>query len=105
MGVHPFPTAAASHDHPRNPRGFAFSETTSSPYLNAEDGARYLRLFVRDATGAVTDVPNVRAFYQFLRRHGITKLGRERRILVDRRELDAALHPVKAVRRAHGGAR
>lgn len=79
---------------PANPSGFKFSDETSSPYLNAEEGARYLRLFVKDEHGLDTNVPNVRAFYQFLKRHKITPLG-DRRVLVDKRELDRALHPVK----------
>ena len=83
---------------PANPRGFKFSDETGSPYLNPAEAARYLRLFVKDAAGLDTDVPNIRALYQYVDRHGITKLRVGRCLRVDRRELDAALRPQKAVR-------
>jgi len=83
---------------PANPIGFKFSSETTSPYLNPEQGARYLQLFVKDEkTGLDTSVPNVRAFYQYVNRHGITKLRVGRSLRVDRRELDAAVRPQKAV--------
>lgn len=94
--VSAFPSAAAE---PANPHGFQFSDATASPYLNPEEGARYLRLFIKDElTGLDTDEPNVRAFYQYVDRHGITKLRCGRSLRVDRRELDAALRPQKASR-------
>jgi hypothetical protein len=84
---------------PANPRGFKFSNETDSPYLNPEQAARYLQLFIKDeTTGLDTDVPNVRAFYQYVKRHGITKLRVGRCLRVDRRELDAAIRPVKSAR-------
>lgn len=86
------------HREPGNPSGFKFADETTSPYLNPEQAARYLQYFVKDDAGRDTETPNVRALYQFLTRHGITKLRRGRCILVDRRELDAAIHPVKPSR-------
>lgn len=80
----------------QNPRGFKFSDQADSPYRNPEGAARYLQMFVKDADGHDTDVPNVRALYAFLDRHHITKLRRGRCILVDIRELDRAIHPVKS---------
>lgn len=84
---------------PANPAGFTFSDESASPYLNPEDGARYLRMFVKDDAGHDTNAPNVRAFYQFISTHGITKLRRGRCLLVDRRELDRAIRPVKSTTR------
>lgn len=78
---------------------FKFSEETASPYLNPEQVARYLQCYVKDARGLDTDVPNIRAVYDRLDRLGVPKLRRGRAILVDRRDIDAALRPVKAVRR------
>lgn len=64
------------------PRGFVFGQ---SPYLTAREAADYVRCVYVDGT------PNVRAFYKFVARHRVTKLGASRGLRFDRRELDRVL--------------
>lgn len=63
-----------------NPQGFVFG-VVDAHWLNAQSAARYL------------DFPNVRAFYKWVDRAGITKLRCGRSLRFDRRELDRAIDP------------
>lgn len=58
-----------------------------SPYMNTEEARVYLRQSSREA------------FVKWARRHNVTLLQRGRQLLVDRRELDAALRGPKRRRR------
>lgn len=71
-----------------DPKPFTFDK---SPYLNTEEASVYVCC------------PTAEAFRKWARRHGVTFLHRGRRVLVDRRELDAKLREGldRASRRHH----
>lgn len=68
----------------------AGSASLSTTYLTAKEAAVYLRF------------STVRAFYEWVRRHGITKLRKGRRVLFLRRDLDDALRRYPGARRKLG---
>lgn len=87
-GAEPGADVRQFENEPRNPRGFVFGQVEKH-WLSAASAARYL------------DFPNVRAFYKWVDRHRnlITKSRCGRSLRFDRRELDAAMRPVLAIRR------
>lgn len=68
---------------------FKFAAEIGTPYLTAEEAATYTRH------------PSVKAFRKWADRYGITKLRVGLRgVRFDRRELDRALNPHIAIRKA-----